>query len=76
MGHINRGRLTVDLDGKWWLYTNTIPAGAKALGTVSRDTGDMGALVLIEATGIYVQLNAGCLKSLDQSKVKAAINNG
>jgi len=73
MTHTNRGRLTVDLGGKWRLYTNTIPAHSRALGTITRDTGDTGALVLIEATGIYVQINAGCLRSLPQGKVTEAL---
>lgn len=73
MTHNNRGRLTVDLGGKWRLYTNTLPIGSKPLGTVTRGIGDAGALVLIEATGLYVQCNAGSLRSLDQAKVMAAI---
>jgi hypothetical protein len=72
-GHLNRGRLTVDPDGNWRLYTNTIPAGSTALGTVSREAGDTGALVRIEATGLYVQVNAGALRSLDGRKVAAAM---
>ena len=73
MTHNQRGRLTVDLGGKWRLYTNTLPANSRALGTVTREGYDTGALVLIEATGLYVQVNAGCLRSLPQSKVEAAV---
>lgn len=73
MTHNNRGRLTVDLGGKWRLYTNTIPANSRAIGTITRDIGDTGALVLIEATDLYVQVNAGCLRTLPQSKVVAAL---
>ena len=73
MTHNNRGRLTVDLGGKWRLYTNTLPVNSRALGTITRDIGDTGALVLIETTGLYVQINASCLRSLPQSKVTAAI---
>lgn len=73
MTHNNRGRLTVALGGAWRLYSNTIPAGSRALGTVNRDIGDTGVLVQIEATGRYVQVNAGAVRSLPQSKVAAAI---
>lgn len=73
MTHSNRGRLTVDVNGNWRLYTNTIPANSTALGTVTRDEGDTGALVRINATGVYVQVNAGAIRSLDGRKVAAAL---
>jgi len=73
MTHNNRGRIDVDLDGKWRLYTNTLPDNSRALGTITRGGYDTGALVLIEATGLYVQVNAGAIRSLPQSKVAAAI---
>lgn len=73
MNHPNRGRLTVDINGNWRLYTNIIPAHSRAVGTVTRNGYDTGALVLIEATGIYAQVNAGVLRALPQAKVKAAI---
>lgn len=71
--HASRGRLTVDLGGKWRLYTNTVPAHSRALGTVTREGRDTGALVLIETTGIYVQANAGAIRNLPQPKVAAAL---
>ena len=71
--HQNRSRLTVDLDGKWRLYTTTVPAGAIVLGTITRATGDTGALVRFESTGLYVQVNAGAIRSLDGRKVAAAL---
>jgi len=73
MTHTNRGRLTVDLGGKWRLYTNTIPANSRAIGTITREGYDTGALVLIEATGLYTQVNASSLRSLNQRKVVAAL---
>lgn len=73
MTHNNRGRLTVALGGAWRLYSNTIPAGGRALGTITRDIGDTGALVQIEATGLYVQVNAGAVRTLPQVKVASAI---
>ena len=73
MTHTNRGRLAVDTNGNWRLYTNTIPANSTPLGTVTRDEFDTGALVRIEATGVYVQVNAGAVRSLDGRKVAAAL---
>lgn len=72
MTHTNRGRLTVNIGGDWRLYTQTIPTGAEAVGTVTRDETDTGALVL-NRTGIYAQVNAGAMRSLDQRKIWAAI---
>ena len=74
MTHSNRGRLAVDVNGKWRLYTNTLPAGAIPLGTVTRSGYDTGALVHIGTTGLYVQVNAGVVRMLDQRKVKAALD--
>ncbi len=73
MTHPNRGRLTVDANGNWRLYTNSLPANATPLGTVTRDEIDTGALVRIEATGAYVQINAGSMRTLDGRKVAAAL---
>ncbi len=73
MTHDNRSRIAVDQAGNWKLYTNTIPQGATALGTVTRGIGDTGALARIEATGAYVQVNAGAIRSLDGRKVAAAL---
>jgi hypothetical protein len=73
MTHENRGRLTVNTGGNWRLYTNTLPANSTALGTVTRDETDTGALVRIEATGTYVQVNASVIRPLDGRKVAAAL---
>lgn len=73
MTHNNRGRLTVALGGAWRLYSSTIPDGSQALGTITRGLGDSGALVRINSTGIYVQINAGVSRMLPQEKVIAAI---
>ena len=73
MTHTNRGRLTVKPDGNWRLYTNTIPAGSIAMGTVSRGDLDTGALVKLAHTGLYAQINAGAMRPLDERKVEAAI---
>jgi hypothetical protein len=73
MTHQNRGRLTVALGGAWRLYTSTIPSGSRALGTITSSHGDTGALVRIDATGIFIQVNAGAVRTLPQSKVAAAL---
>lgn len=72
MTHTNRGRLAVDINGNWRIYTNTAPAGCTMLGTVKRGETETGALVQTEA-GIYSMLNARVYKSLDQNKIAAAI---
>ena len=65
--------ITVKLGGAWRHYSTVAPAHAAVLGTVTRDGIDSGALVRIEATGIYCQLNASTLRSLPQMEVAAAI---
>lgn len=65
--------ITVQLGAPWRHFSNVAPAYAAVLGTVTRDGIDSGALVRIEETGIYCQLNAGSLRSLPQREVAAAI---
>ncbi len=72
-GHLNRGRITIDPDGNWRLYTNSIPAGCTVLGTVTRGETETGVLVQTEA-GIYSMLNHRVYKALDQRKVIAALS--
>ena len=73
IAYTNRGRLAVEVGGKWRLYTNTIPEGAEAIGVVSRDElGGIGALVKL-SSGNYVQINAGVLRNLDGREVAAAL---
>jgi hypothetical protein len=71
MTHTNNNRLTVEVGDKWRLYTNTLPDGAEAIGTVSRG-GDVGALVKL-SSGKYAQIKAGVLRILDGRKVVAAL---
>jgi hypothetical protein len=68
-----RGRLTVALGGAWRLYTALIPSGSRAIGTITRAPGDTGALVWLDATGLYIQVNSGSIRSLPQSRVAAAV---
>ena len=63
---------TIDLTGAWERYAGNLPAGAVALGTVTRDETDTGALVKL-ATGLYAQCNAGCLRSLGGRTVTALL---
>ena len=65
--------IQINKDGRWKLYTNTIPANSTVLGTVTRNTGETGALVQIDATGAYVQVNAGSIRLLDGRAVAAAL---
>ena len=71
MTHSNRGRLAVDTNGNWRLYTHPLP-GWEMLGTVQRGL-EIGALGKSPA-GIFAQINAGSVRSLDQRKIQAAIN--
>lgn len=70
MGGQNRGRLTILLGGPWRLYTHPI-SGWQMLGTVQRGM-EIGALGR-SPNGVHAQINAGCVKTLDQRKVQAAI---
>jgi hypothetical protein len=74
MTGLNRGRYTVQMGGPWRLYTNTIPAGWEMIGTIQRGM-EIGALTL-SPSGIYAQINAGSVRTLDQIKVKATIGKG
>ena len=73
MGTTNADRLAINPGGNWQLYTATIPPGSVALGTVTRNGTDTGALVRVENTGAYLQINAGCARRLDGRSVAAAL---
>lgn len=74
MTHENRGRVTINPDGDWTLFTSraSIPADSEVLGVVKRSNGDCGALVRI-ANGGYVQINDGVMIALDGRKVASAL---
>lgn len=63
--------ITINTTGKWQLYwgPSPLPQNSKALGTVTRDGYDTGALILIETTGLYVQGNAAMIRSLPQRDI-------
>lgn len=72
MTHSNRGRFAVDAAADWRMYSAApLPAGARALGVITRGDGQAGALVRL-ASGVLVQINAGALRSLPQDKALAA----
>ena len=73
MTGINRGRYTVQINGPWRLYSRICPPGWKMIGTIQRGV-EIGALALSPA-GIYVQLNAGAIRSIDQRKLCASLPN-
>lgn len=66
--------LTVSKNGNWKAYWGVmpLPAGAEALGTVTRETGETGALIRL-VIGNYVQGNAGAFRSLNGREVEDAI---
>ena len=79
MGHENRSRVTVDQNGDWRTYTNTLPENAEPLGVVTRGAKNAGALVRME-NGTYAQVNDfigsvddGSVISLDGRKIASAL---
>ena len=72
MGRLERSRIQVNQSGPWRLYQAHVPPGWEILGTVQRGM-EIGALVRNKTTGVYAQMNAGAIISLDQRKVAAAI---
>jgi len=74
MSHDNRSRIAIEQPGKPMLYQATDLPGWETVGTVTRGEGDIGALVRNLATGNYAQANAGSIRTLDQRKVRAAID--
>ena len=67
---MNRDRLIVTPGGPWRLYTNPLQWW-EMLGTVQRGM-DIGALARSPA-GLFVQVNAGAVRMLDQRKARAAM---
>ena len=66
-------KIEVKTKAPWALYwPGPIPVGATAHGTVTRNDGATGALLMMP-TGLYVQGNAGVLRSLPQREVEASL---
>lgn len=59
----------------WKMYWGAmpLPAGAVALGTITRDTGETGALIRLP-NNCLVQGNAGGIRTLPQRDVTNAID--
>ena len=67
-------KIAINTRGKWKLYwTSPLINGAEALGTVTRDGYDTGALIRTKI-GVYVQGNAGAYRSLPQSDIIVALH--
>lgn len=67
-------KITINTRGPWRLYwTPPLINGAEALGTVTRDGYDIGALIRTKI-GVYVQGNAGEYRSLPQSDIIVALH--
>lgn len=66
--------LTISRNGNWKLYWGVmpLPAGAEALGTVTRYDGSTGALIRLQI-GTTVQGNAGSIRTLPQRDVDEAL---
>ena len=66
--------LTVSKNGNWKAYWGAmpLPEGAEALGLVTRDTGETGALIRLKI-GNYVQGNAGGFRTLNGREVEEAL---
>lgn len=67
--------ITIKKTANWKIYWGVmpLPAGAEAIGTVTRDIGETGALIRL-ANGSYVQGNAGGIRNLPQAEVAVALD--
>ena len=70
-----KSKININTNGNWQLYwgPSPLPQHSKALGTVTRDGYDSGALIMIETTGLYVQGNDAAIRALPQHEVLSAI---
>lgn len=56
-------QIKINKSGNWKLYQITLPQGAKALGTITRNEYDTGAYIEL-SNGIKVQMNANVIRSV------------
>ncbi|MBF0308136.1 MAG: hypothetical protein HQL56_01220 [Magnetococcales bacterium] len=73
--HPNRSRKwAVEVTDQWHFlcHPNQIPERATVIGIVTRPEGEKGVLVRFDQTGVLSQVNAGVVRSVDQSRVAAA----
>lgn len=71
MSSHNQPYFVVKINGPWRVYANVCPPGWKMLGTIQRGV-EIGALG-VSPSGIYAQINAGSIRSLEQRKLVAAM---
>jgi hypothetical protein len=62
----------VNIGGPAHLYMNAIPADVMVIGTVTRKSGETGALVRDRA-GAFAQMNGRVLRPLDKREVVCAM---
>jgi hypothetical protein len=70
---MNNKNLVVDVNGKWRLYQPSKLPGWEMLGIITQGLDNTGALARNLKTGLYAQVNAGVIRSLDGRKVAAAL---
>jgi len=65
-------KILVDLQASITRYTKDIPAGATAIGVITTDGKDPGALVQFIDSGRYAQINHGHVRDIDQTATAIA----
>jgi hypothetical protein len=63
---------SVDVNRDWRVYANPV-SGFEMLGVVREGKWDVGALAREITTGLYVLINGGTIKVLDQVQAAAAL---
>ena len=54
------------------LYAGPLPEGAEIIGTIERNSADIGALVKLKG-GMIVQLNAGVLRNIPYHEIEFSL---
>lgn len=73
-GSTEQMKYEIDLNGPWKLYCPVVPDGFMVHGTIRRGPLDTGALFQNEKTGVFVQGNAGVLRSLNSREAIIAMS--
>ncbi|QXP83010.1 hypothetical protein [Methylococcus sp. Mc7] len=66
---IRPDKIVINPEGKWRMFTSTIPPGGKPIGTITRNGYDTGALVYLPQTGRFVKVNRGVCASLNKPQI-------
>lgn len=74
MTNQNKCSYEVNIAGPWRLYTIICPPGWRMMGTIEREWELPGALGL-SPVGLYAQINAGVIRSLNQRAVTTALQS-